>query len=1027
MNRILQHQRMLRRIVALVICLFIHSALQAQNTSLTISGSVKDDKGEPIPSVSVRIKNATTIVQTANNGTFSIRVPNEDAILTFSYIGFATIERKVGTQRVINVTLQDDAKSLDDVVIVGYVTQQKREVTGSIGSIKSDQIDQFAGGSLNTSLQGKISGLQITTNSGEPGAGANITLRGASSINGASQPLFIIDGVPVNNDSYESLNDGASFSPLNDINPSDIESIEVLKDAATASIYGARASNGVIIITTKRGLAGKPLINFSVNTSLTELTRKIATLNAVEFRNAYIEAIFNSTGALTTKVSVIDSLNPIYRDSYNWQDIMYRQAAQTKYDVSVSGASKEKTIDYFISAGYRDLAPVVVETKYKQVFGSARLNYKVTNALKGSTNFNISNYGYNRQDNNIISRYLGTLPVFRPYDPITGELVPLFEGTKINPLAQAVYANNEIKRWRLLGKQELNLNIIKGLDFRTNISLDYSNTDSYYFAPPILSFNGSSKSVFSDFRPESRTSFTNENLLTYKLRVKKNHNFDFLLGQSYQLFKSLSTYVRGIDNIDNEVISINGSSQIVSYNQSEQENVLISLFGKVNYNYKGRYLFSALMRQDGSSRFGENNRTAYFPAVSAGWRFSDENFAKSYKWLTDGKLRASYGITGNQSIGNYAAKGTISRAGTYLSQIGLVADALANPDLKWETTKQLDIGLDLSFFKNRLNVTTDYYIKNTYDLLFNVQIPTQTGYGSLPFNFGSIGNRGFEFAVDGILIDKALKWSSSLTFGLNRNTVKSLPDNQDYRPNAFNLARVGQSIGVFYGYRAKGVYASDADNTYTNAAGMVGQYRMGSASGAVYKGGDVIYEDINGDGVINIDDQLIIGNPTPKGFGGLQNTFSYNGFQFSFFINYVFGNQVFNNLIRGIDGSQFDTNYSTNQLRRWRKQGDVTDIPRLVKGDPMQNYAVSSRFLEDGSFIRLQNISFGYNLPKKYVKVLGMSSANIGISAQNLLTFGSYTGYDPEVSAGNNPLGFGVDNGAFPRTRSFNLSLNVKF
>ena len=1027
MNKPLRDWRSMLMLLSLILTVSGLTNPARAQTSASISGMVKDSKGEGLPGVSVRVKNTNMVVQTSGNGAYRITVPNRQAVLVFSYIGFLPLERSVANTTEINITLREDAQSLEDVVVVGYVTQEKREITGSIGSIKADQIDQFSGGSLNTSLQGKISGLQITTNSGEPGAGANITLRGASSINGASQPLFIIDGIPVDNDSYQSLNDGASFSPLNDINPSDIASIEVLKDAATASIYGSRASNGVIIITTKKGLSGDPRINFSLNSSATELTRKVATLNAVQFRNAYIESIFNSTGALTTKVSVIDSLNPIYRESYNWQDIMYRQAFQNKMDISVSGASKEKTVDYYVSAGYRDLKPVVIQTNYDQIFGSARVNYKITSAIKGSTNFNLSNYAYNRQDNNIISRYLGTLPVFSPYDPISGEIIPLFEGSKVNPLAQALYANNEIKRWRLLGKQELSFTIAKGLSFRTNASLDYSNTNSYYFAPPILSTNSSSKSVFSDYRPELRTSFTNENLLTYKLKVKKNHNFDFLLGQSYQLYKSTSTYVRGIDNIDNQITSINGSSKIISFNQSEQENLLVSFFTKANYNYKSRYLFSLLVRQDASSRFGENNRTAYFPAVSAGWRFSDEQFGKKLSWLSEGKLRASYGITGNQSIGNYAAQGSISRGGTYLNQTALLADGLANPDLRWENTRQLDVGMDLSFLKGRVNITTDYYIKNTDDLLFDVQIPTQTGYSSLPFNFGSIGNKGFEFAIDGTILQKGLTWNAAVTFGLNRNTVKELPDNQDYRPNAFNLARIGEAVGVFYGYKALGVYSRDEDNVYTSADGTVSQYKMGSSTGAVYKGGDVIYEDLNGDGIINIDDQQIIGNPTPKSFGGIQNTFGYKGFQLSFFINYVFGNDVFNNLIRGIDGSHFDTNYSTNQLRRWRQQGDVTDIPRLVKGDPMQNYAVSSRFLEDGSFVRLQNIALGYNIPGKLVKKFAASTANIGISVQNLLTFGSYTGYDPEVSTGSNPLGFGVDNGAFPKTRSFNFSLNVRF
>ncbi|WP_304064417.1 SusC/RagA family TonB-linked outer membrane protein [Pedobacter glucosidilyticus] len=1003
--------------------------IQAQN--LKITGLVIDaSDNSPLPGVTVSVKAQQKKAITDVDGKYTLSNMKEQDILIFSYVGYNSSEISIKELQKNNyqVNLSQNLSKLDEVVVVGYGTQKRSEVTGSIGSIKADQMDQFSGGSLNTSLQGKIAGLQITTNSGEPGAGANITLRGVSSINGASQPLFIIDGIPVNNDNYGALNDEASFSPLNDINPSDIESIEVLKDGATASIYGSRASNGVIIITTKKGTTVKPVINFSFNSSLVELTRKIGILNARDFREAYTESIYNSTDILTTKVSVIDSLHPYYRDSYNWQDIMYRQALQYKLDMSVNGASKDRTIDYYISAGYRDLKPIVVETQYKQLFATSRINYKISKTIQGSTNFNLSNFLYNRQNNSIISRYLSALPVYGPYDPITGEVIPLFEGNRPSALAQAIYSTNDIKRWRLLGKQEISVNILKDLVFKTNISVDYSTTDSYFFSPPIFSTASSVRSIFSDFRPEVRSSFINENILTYKLKIKKNHNFDFLLGQSYQLFRTDETYVRGIGNIDNQITSIAGSANITNFSQTQEENALASFFGRANYNYKSKYLLSLVLRRDASSRFGENNQASYFPSVSAGWKFSSEKFASDLTWLYEGKLRASYGITGNQTIGNYASQGAISRQGSYLGNLGLVSTNLANGNLKWETTKQFDIGLDLSFLKGRFNVTTDYYIKNSSDLLFNVQIPIQSGYNSIPYNFGSLSNKGFELALDGVIIDKKFKWSSIFTIGINKNTVTELPGNEDYRPNQFSLARVGEAVGVFYGFKALGVYARDEDNVYTtDANGNVIPYRKGSSSGAIYKAGDVIYEDVNGDGVINLDDLQIIGDPTPKAFGGLQNTFRYKNFTFSFFLNYVIGNDLFNNLVRSLDGSIFDTNYSTNQLRRWRKPGDVTDVPRIIKGDPMETYAISDRFIEDGTFVRLQNTSLAYNLPRNIVNKLKLSSANIGVSVQNLFTWGSYSGYDPEISTGNNPLGYGLDNGSFPRTRSFNLTLNAKF
>lgn len=1000
---------------------------QKQN-DIVVTGTVTDKNGEALPGVVVKVKNTNISAQTTLDGKYSIKVSDGNAILVFSYLGFKTTERKVGSQSVINVQLTENYTDLNEVIVVGYGTQAKSEITGSASSIKADQIDQFAGGSLNTSLQGKIAGLQITNNSGEPGAAANITLRGVSSINGASQPLIIIDGIPVNNDTFESLNDGASFSPLNDINPSDIASIEVLKDAGTASIYGSRASNGVILITTKAGTTAKPVINFAYNSGFVDISRKIGVLDAAQFRSANYDAAFNATGLPPTRAPLYDSLHPYYRNSYNYQDIMYRQTYQQKLDLSVSGASKDKNVNYFISAGYRDLPPIVIETKYKQIFGNAKVNYNISKSIKGSTNFNLSNFNYNRQDNSIIFRYLGSFPVYSPYDPITGQIIPLFEGSRPNPLAQALYMTNDIKRWRILGKQEFTATILKGLEFRTNISLDFGNTEAFFYNPPILSNNLSAKSIYSDYRPDLRTSLVNENTLTYKWKFKKNNNFTFLLGQSYQIFKSNATYVRGIGNIDNQITSISGSASIANFSQTTQENVLLSYFTRLNYNYKSKYLLSFLMRRDGSSRFGAANQFAYFPSVSGGWRFSEEKWAKKLNWLYDAKLRASYGITGNQNIGNYASKGSNSRAGSYLGNLAIVGDEIPNYDLRWETTKQFDAGTDLSFFKGRLNFTADYYTKNTKDLLFNVQIPTQTGYNSVPFNFGSLSNKGLELSLDGVVIDnKDFKWSSTVTFGLNRNKVTSLPGGEDYRPNPFSLARVGQPVGVFYGYKALGVYARDEDNVYVDANGNISQVRKGSATGSIYKGGDMIFEDINHDGIIDINDLQIIGDPTPKAFGGFQNTFSYKRFTLSLFVNAVFGNKIFNQLRRSLDGNQFDVNYSTDQLRRWRQQGDVTDVPKLVRGDQMQDYAVSSFFVEDGSFIRLQNAALSYELPSKTVKRIGLNSASIGFSVQNLLTFGSYTGYDPEVSSGNNPLGFGVDNGAFPKTKSYNLSLNIKF
>lgn len=1004
------------------------------NRQNVINGSVKDAQGGPLPGVNVIVKGTKIATTTDNDGKFTIRGTNSNSILVFSYIGYNTQEWKAGNGTVLNIVLTDAANALNEIVVVGYGTQLKSELTGSVSSIKADQIEQFAGGSLNTSLQGKIAGLQITTDSGEPGAGANISLRGVSSINGSSSPLIIIDGIPVNNDSFESADDGANFSPLNDINPADIESIEVLKDAATASIYGSRASNGVILITTKGGKGQPANINASVNSSIVGLSRKIGMLNGPQWRNAIIDATYNSTGTLSTRVSIIDSLYPHYKESYNWQEIMYRTANQYKADISASGSSKDKNMDYYISVGYRDQEPIIIHSKYKQLTSSARVNYVISKRLSGTTNFRLTNYDYNRQNTGntiggIVRRYLTTFPVYSPYDPITGEVVPFFEVSRISPFAQAIYTKNEIKRWRLLGKQELTFNIAKGLDFKSNIAVDYSNTETSYFQPPKLSTNGSGRSIYSIYSPTQSTDIINENILTWKRRFNNVHSIDLLLGQSYQLSKRNSTYIRGIGSIDNIITTIGGTAVITNNMQRLEEYILSSIFSRANYNYKSKYLFSALIRRDGSSRFGADKRYAYFPSASAGWVFSKEEAFKNIKFLSSGKLRASYGITGNQNIGNYSALGLYENPSTsYLGGVSVVSTTLPNPNLKWETTKQLDIGVDLSFFKNRISLTADYYVKNTSDLLFNVQIPSQIGYTTIPYNFGSLSNKGFDFELSGVLINKkTFGWNSTFTFGLNRNKVTALPDDADYFANTYTLARVGQPVGIFYGYKALGVYARDEDNVYkTNPDGSIVPYRRGSANGQIYKGGSMIYEDVNGDGLINDDDLQVIGDPTPDFFGGLQNTFRYKNFSLSAFVNYVIGADLFNNLKRSVDGNSVTVNYTTDQLRRWRNQGDITDVPQIIAGDPMQNYAVSSRFIEDGSFIRLQSLTLGYNVNKKWISKIGVKNASVGVGAQNLLTFGSYTGYDPEINEGTGAFSLGVDNGAFPKSRYYNFFINIK-
>jgi TonB-linked SusC/RagA family outer membrane protein len=1007
--------------------------LQSNNARQeTISGTVKiaGNKDGGLSGVGVAVKGGKQAVATNASGFYRITNVPSNATLVFTYVGFETAEVKINGRTQINVELKENYSDLDEVVVVGYGAQKKRDLTGSIGSISADQMDRFPSGNLNTSLQGKIAGLQITINSGEPAAGATVRIRGASSISGGNQPLYIVDGMPINVQTFSASDDaGATFSPLSDINPADIESIEVLKDGAAASIYGSRATNGVVIITTKGGKGVKePEINLSINSSLVDISRRVGVLNGPQWRDAYKEGYYNLTGSLTDKVSVIDSLHPYYSQSNNWQDIMFRESLQYKADVSVRGTSDK--ISYFASMGYADLKPVIIKTGYKQLTGNVNLDYKISDRITGKTTVKLSKSDYSRiktgsSNFSVIFQSFSTMPVYAPYDPYSGEIIALFEGSKRNPLAIATYATNDIARWRMLGRQELNVKIFDGLSFQTSFGVDYDNTELSSYNPPILNTNESSNR--SLLNPVTTDSWINENILNYKKTIGGNHNISALVGQSYQKFNRKSLNLSGSGSIDNLITSINGASTILNFSQGISENKLLSYFGRVNYDYKSRYLVSFTMRQDGSSRFGKDNRFGYFPAVSAGWRFTDETFFKGLDFLKDGKLRASYGVTGNQDIGNYVSQGSISNIGTYLGAIAIGTNAVPNQLLKWENTEQADVGLDLTFFNGRMDVMFDLYHKKTNDLLFNVQVPSEIGYNSIAMNYGSILNKGLEFTVGGVIVDKAFRWNSRLIFGMNRNEVIDLPDGRDYRPNSYSLARVGQPIGVFYGLKALGVYARDEDNVYRTENGVNIPYRKGASTGVIYKGGDVRWEDINVDGIINDDDLQIIGNPNPKFSGGFNNEFSWKRFKLNTFFTYSVGNSVFNLVKSILDESINDSNFSTDQLRRWRKQGDITDIPRLVKSDPMENNAVSSRFVEDGSFIRLQNLGIGYSVPAKKLAALKIKALDIGINAANLFIWSKYSGFDPEVSSTSSPLGYGADDGSFPKTTSYNFSLNVKF
>lgn len=1003
--------------------------------SMTVRGTVIDSKyKEPLPGVSVSVKGKTLLTTTNQNGVFSLSNVSKDAILVFSFIGMERQEVPVKGKADFKIVLKEAIGNLDEVVVIGYGTQAKRDVTGAITSISAKDMETNPGATINSALQGKIPGMQIVTTSGEPGAGSDIKIRGASSINGGSEPLYIIDGVPIESTNITSIDGDATFSPLASLNPNDIESIEVLKDAASGAIYGSRAANGVIIITTKGGNkfgSTKPRITYNHTSSLVANSRKLDVMNGDQFRTAFVDARTNN-GQAATQQWVANPHHPYYNRTTDWQDVIFRAAYQTRNDLSLQGSSE--TFSYGISLGYRNLQPVIVHTGYKQLNMRGNFSYKLVKKVTGGTNISFTNVDYNRILSSGSNNYsalraaLFTNPVFAPYDPITGELTDwLGQREMRNPLAMAEKVPITFLQNNFTLNQFISAELAKGLNLRTSVYTNFSTLKQSSFQGKQFD-SATPQRDFGKFDQNGTNKFVNENTLTFNTKLKK-HRIGAVLGQSIERDLSERIMLYGEGFIDSKITPIQSASKFTTISRTESERIMLSFFGRANYNYDGRYLASLTLRSDGSSRFGSDNRFGYFPSASIGWRFSDEKFLSfSKSVLTDGKLRASAGITGNQSIGNFAWQGGYSAASSrYDGNVIIHHNDLINTNLGWETTTQYNVGLDLTFFKGRATFTGDAYLKKSKDLLFDFPVNYYTGFNSIATNFGSIENRGLELLLETVNTNKKVRWETGFNISFNRNQITELPNDEDILIGGFSLGRIGEPIGVFYAHQALGVYSTNESNVYYAPDGTVGKYRKGASTGDVFQGGDMIWNDLDNNGIIDDADRLIIGDPNPKFIGGFNNRISYKSFSLNASLYWSYGNKVMNELRRLRNKMTFTGNLGQDALNRWRQQGDVTSFPMLRYGDSMDNFRPSTFHMEDASFIRLKEITLGYALPARYLKGLFVRSASAYVSGTNLLTWSKYSGYDPEVNSSTNPFIQGVDNGSFPKSRSFNLGVTVQF
>ncbi|AWW28874.1 TonB-dependent receptor [Echinicola strongylocentroti] len=997
--------------------------LLAQGT--VVKGVVKDgDSGEPLIGVSVLVKGTSKGVVTDMDGAYSIEGVSPDDVLIFSYLGYSMEEITIGSRSVLDVTLVSNASDLDEVVIVGYGVQEKRNLTGSIVSVGSDEVRKTNMQDPISLLQGRAAGVQVTSNSGAPGGGMTINIRGSSSLNAGNNPLYVVDGVPIEANVTSSLNGSENFglNPLAAINPADIGSIEVLKDAASTAIYGSRAANGVVLITTKRGKEGKAQINVNVHTGVSQITRKLDVLNASQYRSAVLDSYANSDGGREPVSAIVDSLSSTNNGDVDWQSELLRKAVQTNVDLSIQGGSENTK--YAWSTSFLDQDGIIINSNYRRITSRLNVDFNVTDRLTVGQSISYSN-GVNNRINaagtgnlSIIRELLIRPPSYSMYLP-DGSLNG-YQFGKRNPVGLAELSTNLNKTNRIIAGQYLEYQLAEGLKFRTSVNVDFLSMKEDTFIPSTLDYREGYNS--GSVRSTNNLTWSNENIVTYQKQVDGKHNVGGLVGFSYQDWDYERTGLDGMFFPSDDIRTMNGAGTISNQGVNiTTSHSLLSYFGRVSYDYDRRYLFEANLRADGSSRFGRDNRFGFFPSASVGWRFSDEGFLSDVGVLDDGKLRFSAGQTGNEAIGNYTSQGEFMVGTNYLDYSGAAPTVMPNSGLSWETTTQYNAGIDLAFWQGRLSLTVDAYIKDTKDLLYNVPIPRETGFGYITQNIGKIQNKGIEVLLNTHNIaTQHFNWSTSLNISTNNNIVKELPEelltNGFIQNGNYHILQEGYPIGTFYGWRFDGVYARDEDNV--NGVTNGGQ-------GPVYEGGDPIWHDLDGNNVIDQNDRQVIGNATPDFFGGITNDLSYKNFSLSFMFQFSYGGEIYSEINHQRNSIVRYNNLSTDALNRWREQGDITDYPKPVQDDPLQSDSrIQSRWVEDGSYIKLKNVNLRYSLPLKLVNRIGLTRLDAYVTGTNLITWTKYTGFDPDVSSYSG-LRIGVDEGSYPQSRTVIVGLSI--
>lgn len=912
-------------------------------------------------------------------------------------------------------------QQLGEVVVVGYGTQRKGELSGAVSQVDVGTMTSTQATSFDAMLSGVAPGLRATATSGQPGGGFSLRIRGGSSIQGGNEPLYVVDGFPIyNNQMTAGTLSGAPINALASLNAGDIETISILKDASATAIYGSRGANGVVIITTKHGRAGKAQISYDATVGFQQLRKKIDVLNAAEFASLRNDALYDTNPQL----GKYQYMSPAEMDAIgkgtDWQDEAFRTALITNHQVSVSGGNE--ATQYAVTGNYLLQDGILTNTGFRRLGGRVNLSSQLSERLHLGINVTLSQNKANVAPAGIVRSLLLMPSTATVYDADGGyTLRNPFENVFANPIASLRLQTNTSRNFDVLGTAYAEYLIMRGLKLKVMLGMKHNNLKEQSYIPSTIYEGASPKGVASIGTLEGR-SWINENTLTYTTTIARHHNLDLLAGITQQETKT--EIVRtGSQNYVTDALKYNslqsGAVTLTPYSGALR-NALISYLGRVNYNYDHRYFFTASLRADGSSRFGKNNKWGTFPSVGASWTISEEPFfqnAVSAKFSRM-HLRLSYGTTGNQEIGDYMSLSTLSAyvynfGGTNV--VGFAPDRISNDLLGWETTRQVDVGLDLSFFANRLSLSVDYYYKKTTDLLLDVEIPWTTGFQTSLQNYGSVSNQGVELNLSSKNFTGPFTWDTDFNIAFNRNRVLQVGSGQDkYISGLFYVIQKGKPLGSFYGAKTNGILQAGEEETKGVLTGN-----------GTPKAGDRLYEDVNGDGKFTVSaDRAIIGDAQPDFTFGLNNRLAYAGFDLSFLITGSVGNDVLNYNREQLEIYSGQQNADKVAVDRWREDRPSLSVPR-AKLDPAPVF--SDRFVEDGSFVRLKNITLGYTLPQSLTKKLGLGRLRLYATATNLLTLTSYSGFDPEVTTTANTVDQGTDDGIYPVARTCSFGVNITF